>query len=167
MAKEKLKRFGYHDPRIDVLAGNGIMSELGASGARGRTRPAAHADPAAAPRSPPAGYGDEPMLDCDVASEEDRLFLSVLNNSDPPEKKDYTDKEKDHIASLPVVVLRDFAAKGSKKDELWSTIADWAAGLVDAQIAQVVIVSENATSSSKLLTKGALCRPAALADRHR
>lgn len=29
--KEKLKRFGYHDPRMDALAGNGIMSELGTS----------------------------------------------------------------------------------------------------------------------------------------
>jgi hypothetical protein len=29
--KERLRRFGYHDPRLDALAGNGIMSELGAS----------------------------------------------------------------------------------------------------------------------------------------
>lgn len=26
---ERLKRVGYHDPRLDSIAGNGIMSELG------------------------------------------------------------------------------------------------------------------------------------------
>lgn len=80
--------------------------------------------------------------------------MSVLGSTDQTPEATSNDKEKDHIASLPVVVLKDFAAKGSKKDELWNVIAEWSAGLVDAQIAQVVIISENATSSSKLLTKG-------------
>lgn len=31
--RERLRRFGYHDPRMDALAGNGIMSELGAKAA--------------------------------------------------------------------------------------------------------------------------------------
>jgi hypothetical protein len=83
----------------------------------------------------------------------------VLNETDEPATKDYTDREKDHIASLPVVVLKEFAAKGSKKDELWTAIADWAAGLTDAGVAQCIIISENANASSKLLNKALSSKP--------
>ena len=154
--KERLRRFGYHDPRIDALAGNGIMSELGAC--QRDPSESVENDKADLATSTP-GYGDEPLLDADVGSEEDRLFLSVLNEKDEPAVQDYTDREKDHIASLPVIVLKEFAAKGSKKDELWTAIADWAAGLTDAGVAQCIIISENANASSKLLNKALSSKP--------
>lgn len=54
--------------------------------------------------------------------------------------------------SLPIVVLRNFASKGdsTKHDVLWETLADWAAVLVENQVAHVVFVSDSITVTKPL-----------------
>ncbi|CED82195.1 Mitochondrial escape protein 2 [Phaffia rhodozyma] len=155
---ERLKRIGWHDGRLDDLAGNGIMSEL--------------------------GYGIERLLPTDVPTEEDALFLSLStvgsttlgsplgqalpsSLSSPTAVAMEAQKEKDRIQlesendsinSLPVVVLKNFASKGDRKPELWSTIAEWSASLVENRIAQVIVVCDN-TSASKSLAKALPSKP--------
>lgn len=46
----------------------------------------------------------------------------------------YLDSEKDEIQAMPVVVLKNFAAKGNRKNELWNTIAEWSASLVENKV---------------------------------
>jgi hypothetical protein len=106
------------------------------------------------------GYGDEPMTEKDVATEGDAALLAFGPPSTVPEvtpevtpETAFLDTNQDAIAATPVVILKNFAVKGSKNEPLWSTIAEWAAGLVEGGIAQVVVVADN-TSASKPLAKG-------------
>ncbi|KAL7413942.1 RNA12 protein-domain-containing protein [Mrakia frigida] len=130
---ERLKRIGYHDPRMDDVAGNGLISEV--------------------------GYGDERTTPADLASPNDAVFLSSTKSSHETSTEiSSLDKDRDTIAVLPVIVLKNFAIKGSKKDELWNTIAEWSASLIENQIAQVVVVGDN-TSASKPLAKALPSKP--------
>lgn len=62
------------------------------------------------------GYGDERMLENDLAAPEDAVFLSsTLPAHDLSTEISSLDKDRDQIAVLPVVVLKNFAVKGSKK----------------------------------------------------
>jgi hypothetical protein len=94
------------------------------------------------------GFGDEQLTSSDLSHPSDALYLSSSLppppsspssliegvGSDPTETENL-DHERDTIESLPVVVLKGFAQKGSKKDELWTTIAEWAgAGLIENRV---------------------------------
>lgn len=78
---------------------------------------------------------DEVYLDAEQPSSEPGVLSSVTGDV-PASDSVYLDEERDAISALPVVVLRDFALKGSKKDELWSTIAEWAAGLIENRVSE-------------------------------
>lgn len=99
------------------------------------------------------GMGDERILPSDLPSDSDALFLDTsppssqtllgsagentgITGSDSlaQDASTYLDNERDLIEALPVVVLRNFASKGSKKDELWNTIAEWSAGLIENRV---------------------------------
>ncbi|KZT57165.1 hypothetical protein CALCODRAFT_542165 [Calocera cornea HHB12733] len=120
--RAELIRLGvWHDGRLDCVAGNGIMSEL--------------------------GIGDELMTeaDYDAVKESDASTRVVAAPAEPVEgevqKK--LEEEKEDITSLPVVVMKNWALKGAKKDELWEVLSAWAAALVENKVAQVIFVSDN------------------------
>ena len=99
----------WHDGRLDCVAGNGIMSEL--------------------------GVGDE------LFSEGDGLPL--LHMEEHPEedgrefaRKRRTKEEMEAVGALPVVVIRNYAARvGSSRDEqILTVLARWAAMLAEKQV---------------------------------
>ena len=104
---KKIQRGEWHDGRLDCVAGNGIMSELGIG------------DEKFGPDDADFEIKETPFLDPEVVEE-----------SKP-------DADIDAIKSLPVVVIRGFEDKVGGKSELLDVIAQWATGLVDNKVSGV------------------------------
>ncbi|KAJ7184170.1 RNA12 protein-domain-containing protein [Mycena filopes] len=126
-ALEKIRRGTWHDGRLDCVAGNGIMSEL--------------------------GIGDERMEDDDAV-----LFTHLETEEQKEKREDEQETKKkqlgkaelEAVGSLPVVVIRNFAVRGSNREEVYDVLAEWAASLVENQLAHVVVVSDNRENSKRL-----------------
>lgn len=109
---EKIQRGTWHDGRLDCVAGNGVMCEL--------------------------GIGDELMDDDDAVAftrpegekEEEK---EKRQNEQDAKKKQKGKAELEAVGSLPIVVIRNFAARGSNREEIYDVLAEWAASLVENQ----------------------------------
>ncbi len=111
---ELIRRGGWHDGRLDCVAGNGVMSEL--------------------------GFGIEALRESDymtASSQADDSEVATLGKTTAkPARRgeEYLDNERDFIASLPVLVLNNFTMKASRNTELWNVLAEWGAGLVESRV---------------------------------
>ncbi|KAJ7366516.1 RNA12 protein-domain-containing protein [Mycena albidolilacea] len=119
---ERIQRGTWHDGRLDCVAGNGIVAEL--------------------------GIGDERMGD-------DNVVLPRIEPEGGREEVDTRRKQKSkaQIAAaegLPIVVLRNFDARGSSREEIYDVLAEWAAGLVENQLAHVIVISDNRENTKRL-----------------
>ncbi|WWC89726.1 uncharacterized protein L201_004651 [Kwoniella dendrophila CBS 6074] len=152
-----IARGGWHDGRLDCIAGNGVMSEL--------------------------GVGDEPYLEGDLDVAPPPLMddtAPIKGEAVPPTSASLPipkaaspeeiaakaaqaaanadlDAESEEIKSLPIVVLKNFAQKTAKGD-LWTVLSEWGASLVENKVAHVMIVTEGATAT-KALTKALPAKP--------
>lgn len=135
---EHIRRGTWHDGRLDCVAGNGVMSEL--------------------------GIGDEPMLDIDMeapragdSADIEEVGMRKLTREreagEERERKQRSVEDMQAVRSLPIVVIKNFAAKGTSHEELLAALSHWAATLTDTQIAHVVILSDN-RENVKPLAKG-------------
>ncbi|KAJ7090200.1 RNA12 protein-domain-containing protein [Mycena belliarum] len=124
----KIQRGTWHDGRLDCLAGNGVMSEL--------------------------GIGDELMED------DDRVAFTEEKEENEQDKKKKQDGkvELEAVRTLPIVLIRNFAARGSNREEIYDVLAEWAASLIENQFAHVVVISDN-RENSKRLAKALASRP--------
>ncbi|TYJ54332.1 hypothetical protein B9479_004997 [Cryptococcus floricola] len=158
--RREMIRRGWHDGRLDCVAGNGL-SELGG--------------------------GEEPLWedDMDEVEQEKVVVKEIGGNVAPiegetvavtteslgptpsrpimPQPASETklsnelDPESDAIKSLPIIVLKNFAQKTAKGD-LWNVLAEWGASLVENKIAHVIVVTEGPTAT-KALTKSLPAKP--------
>ena len=103
---KKIQRGEWHDGRLDCLAGNGIMSEL--------------------------GIGDEKFGPDDADFDATAGETESLDSEIVDESKSAGDL--DAIKGLPVVVLRGFEDKVGGKSEILDVIAQWATGLVENRV---------------------------------
>ena len=122
--QEKLKRIQrgeWHDGRLDCVAGNGVMSELGVGDER-------------------FGPDDADPVDQDGHS----LGPEVDRESKPG-------GDHDAIKGLPVVVIRGFEDKVGGKSELLDVVAQWATSLVDNRVGgeNVTVFCEFDASASR------------------
>ena len=101
---KKIQRGEWHDGRLDCVAGNGVMSELGIGD---------------------EGFGPN---DADVAAGEADPLDSEVGN----EIKSSGDLES--IRGLPVVVIRGFEDKVGGRLDLLDVVAQWATNLVDNRV---------------------------------
>lgn len=125
--RERIIEGTWHDPRLDCIAGNGIMSEL--------------------------GVGDELFGDIDSelkASSDEKagekqegdnwhwnLTWNRNGESDVSKKvKPANTEELRAIEAMPIVVIKNFDSKGggSRKAELLNVISQWAASLADGGV---------------------------------
>ncbi|THG98922.1 hypothetical protein EW026_g3341 [Hermanssonia centrifuga] len=143
--RQRIEKGIWHDPRLDCIAGNGIMSEL--------------------------GIGDEYFGDADADANEART--SEMKSGNPgvidqsQEKGDWdTDqngsnsnnqkkaaKTDDTLAleAMPVVVIKNFESKGGgQREELLNVLALWAANLAQSQTAHVIVISDNRENVKQL-----------------
>ncbi|KAL4065316.1 RNA12 protein-domain-containing protein [Scleroderma citrinum] len=134
---EVIRRGIWHDPRLDAIAGVGIISEL--------------------------GVGDEPLDGLVVASSMEAEGLEEKRRATEDElaRKERANKELRAIESLPVVVIKNYAAHartGTSRQEVQEVLSQWAATLVDNQIAHVIIVSDN-RENAKVLARALPSKP--------
>ncbi|EPQ58246.1 hypothetical protein GLOTRDRAFT_57027 [Gloeophyllum trabeum ATCC 11539] len=136
--RERIENGEWHDPRLDCIAGNGVMSEL--------------------------GIGDETMdPDYDMAatvgqadSEEERKQKDESRKEAERQQKSIEDVQA--VESLPIVILKNFESKGGGKEEVVNVLAQWAATLAESQVAHVIVVSDN-RENAKSLTKALPTKP--------
>ena len=105
---KKIQRGEWHDGRLDCIAGNGVMSELGVGDER---------------------FGPD---DADVVDKE----ADSLDPEAEDESKSGVDL--DGIKGLPVVVIRGFEDKVGGNSELLDVVAQWATSLVDNRVGDEV-----------------------------
>jgi hypothetical protein len=108
--KDEIRRGTWHDGRLDCVAGNGIMSEL--------------------------GVGDELFGEKDGV---EPLYCSDLSLKQKKQEgvpgKGRAAEDAEAVASLPIVVIRNYSVKlGSSREELLGVLAEWATTLIENQV---------------------------------
>ncbi|KAI0079001.1 hypothetical protein K474DRAFT_1592893 [Panus rudis PR-1116 ss-1] len=147
--KQRIEAGTWHDGRLDCIAGNGPISEL--------------------------GIGDEWFGEQDA----DKITVSSASSSEEAvdekngsgngtsaneeARKKKTAEDLQAIESMPVVVIKNFESKGgdAKKEELLNILSQWAASLVENQVAHVVVVSAN-RENAKRIAKALPSKPLSL-----
>ncbi|KIM49011.1 hypothetical protein M413DRAFT_438171 [Hebeloma cylindrosporum] len=126
----------WHDGRLDCIAGNGVMSEL--------------------------GVGDE-LFDPDdgvhVGSETQTSQMEQ-EEQEKATRRQKTLEDLEAINALPIVVIRNFASSVGKttREEVLEVLAQWAATLAENHIAHIIVLSDN-RENSKRLTKALPAKP--------
>ncbi|KAH8102922.1 RNA12 protein-domain-containing protein [Cristinia sonorae] len=136
----------WHDGRLDCVAGNGVMCEL--------------------------GVGDELFTEQDedeatslslsAEAQEGHAGEGVQGSGDVNEtkRKQRSAEDLKAIEALPVVILRNFETKGGgeQRETLMNVLSQWAANIAENQIAHVIVVSDN-RENSKLLARALPSKP--------
>ncbi|KIP10314.1 hypothetical protein PHLGIDRAFT_28547 [Phlebiopsis gigantea 11061_1 CR5-6] len=143
--REKIREGIWHDPRLDCIAGNGVMSEL--------------------------GIGDELFSELDADVKPPVVATLAVNNganekprraedSEAEDKKQASSDDLQAFEAMPIVILKGFDSRGSgsKREEILTVVSQWAAGLVTGRIAHVVVTSDN-RENAKLLAKALPSKP--------
>ena len=107
--KDEIKKGTWHDGRLDCVAGNGIMSELGVG------------DELFGEKD---GIGSIPVIDVVL----DRERQEVTNG------RERTSEDGEAVTSLPVVVIKNYSTKVGSNEELLSVLAQWAAMLAENRV---------------------------------
>jgi len=105
----------WHDGRLDCVAGNGIMSEL--------------------------GVGDEQFdLDNSVRMPSETSQLD-LEEQEKVTRKQKTLEDLEAISALPIVVIRNFASNMGRatREEVLEVLAQWAASLAENHVRFVIL----------------------------
>lgn len=164
--KERIKNGIWHDPRLDCIAGNGIMSELGVGD---EWLGAADAD------GQPAIPASTPVVAAERADKGDAEKEKEAKEKEEPKevKKEQPSEDLQAVEAMPIVILKGFDSKGggARREELLNVISQWAASLAEghvsghtplyvlahelfsSQVAHVIVVSDN-RENAKLLAKG-------------
>lgn len=163
MVSEKLRRLdlikrgAWHDGRLDCVAGNGVMSELGLG-----EEPIFDSDLYSLATPPPLLDDNAPIHGEAVPPTADSLSAIVLPRQGDTKPKS-TDDDKDvddeteFIRTLPIIVLQNYAQKAGKGD-VWNVLAEWGTSLVENRIAHVIVVTDSSTAT-KSLTKALPSKP--------
>ncbi|KIJ60595.1 hypothetical protein HYDPIDRAFT_32020 [Hydnomerulius pinastri MD-312] len=139
--RDLIRRGIWHDGRLDCVAGNGVMSEL--------------------------GVGDESFsgVDSDIVDGiEARMFAleeaeEEKRVGDELVRKQRSIEEVQAVGALPVVIIKNYGARGGAyKEELLEVLSQWASRLVENQIAHVIVVSDN-RENAKLLARALPSKP--------
>ncbi|GAA5932532.1 hypothetical protein JCM1841_000240, partial [Sporobolomyces salmonicolor] len=141
---EQLRGEGVRDGRIDAVAGNGAMSELGGGVERGGAHEGEKEE----------GDGNAQIIGPKSSALVKDAARSVNKVGVAGNGEQGGAKVKEAVMEaerLPVVVIKGFADKGEAKQEvLWQVIADWAAVLVENQVAHVIFTSDSVTIAKPL-----------------
>lgn len=152
-----IKRGAWHDGRLDCVAGNGVMSELGLG-----EEPTLDSDLYSLPTSPPLMDDNAPIDGEAVPPTAESLSAIVLPQQDTTKPKSTdtdldVDDEAEFIRTLPIIVLQNYAQKAGKGD-VWNVLAEWGTSLVENRIAHVIVVTDSSTAT-KSLTKALPSKP--------
>ena len=149
--RAQIEAGAWHDGRLDCLAGNGVMSEL--------------------------GVGDEafhPEVVGTASSSQEKQVEGGEKRREEPRQQERSEEDVQAIEAMPIVIVKGFETKGggASKEELLDVLSRWAASLAQNQVrfikprdvsyaqtlfqvAHVIVVSEN-RENAKRLAKGML-----------
>lgn len=151
-----IRRGAWHDGRLDCVAGNGVMSELGLG-----EEPTFENDLLSLPTPPPLMDDNAPIHGEAVPPTSDSLNAIVLPQGSaektPKSTDTDVDDETEFIRTLPIIVLQNYAQKAGKGD-VWNVLAEWGTSLVENRIAHVIVVTDSSTAT-KSLTKALPSKP--------
>ncbi|CAA7267988.1 unnamed protein product [Cyclocybe aegerita] len=125
--RRSIREGRWHDGRLDCIAGNGVMSEL--------------------------GVGDEPFgEDMIVRIPEEQDEEQTMAEKDHAIRRQTTQEDVEAIRSLPIVVIRNFAltAGSTSREEMLNVLAQWAATLAENHVAHVIVLSDNRENAKRL-----------------
>lgn len=163
--RELIRRGGWHDGRLDCVAGNGPISELGLGlESAGDDMLDAEPGPPLMDDTAPIHGEAVPPTPSSIASSlgkrqsegpsrstgDDMIGAHTASAAD-------VDMESEDIKTLPIVVLKNFAQRSAKGD-LWAVISEWGASLVENKVAHVLVVTDSPTAT-KALTKALPAKP--------
>ncbi|KAH9952207.1 RNA12 protein-domain-containing protein [Amylocystis lapponica] len=130
----RIRQGVWHDGRLDCLAGNGVMSELGVGDEWfGEADATEH-------HAPTSVEGNEKTA-ADKEAEVDEL------------KRRQKNAEETHaVEAMPIVIIKGFESKGAgpNREVLLNVLAQWSAKVAQNQIAHVVVVSDNRENAKTL-----------------
>lgn len=111
--RERIRRGIDHDGRLDCIAGNGIMSEL--------------------------GFGDEMLGDLEADPVPTSTATSRKEGGDVgAAKHKKTHAPSENISGLPIVVIQHYSEKiGAKRADVMTVLADWSAALVTNKVSVI------------------------------
>lgn len=169
----------WHDGRLDCLAGNGVMSELGIGEEEfGLNDVSGESLENVAPYDTMVqSVKEAQVLPTDSNAEKDSTTTMTLDDTtnpsgttpdvkiDQPDMSRVAQKqatqleaERSLTESLPVLVLDNFTQRLNTKSEAWDVVAEWAAALVENKIAHVIVITDS-TSAMKPLTRALPAKP--------
>ncbi|OCH95302.1 hypothetical protein OBBRIDRAFT_878653 [Obba rivulosa] len=130
--RERIRKGIWHDGRLDCVAGNGVISEL--------------------------GIGDERLDDLGADDQAMQAHNEEKGRFDDSEKAQgmndmkWNQNNADDLQSMPIVIIKGFESKGGgqRREELLDVLSQWAATLVENQVAHVVVVSDNRENAKRL-----------------
>lgn len=126
----------WHDGRLDCIAGNGIMSELGVGDEL---------------------FGENDADDVATASHSSETQSSETEKGDgngngngssqEVKRKQRSAEDLQAIEAMPVVVLRNFETKGGseQREALMNVLSQWAATLAENQVRRDTLIHETST----------------------
>lgn len=149
--RQRIRDGTWHDGRLDCVAGNGVMSELGLG-----DEVLGEADKDA-PRVVELS-SDEVQIGekADDAQHEKRKN----KEAEDTRKKQRSEEDVHAIEAMPIVILKGFESKGgsARREELLNALATWVAALAENQVAHVIVVSDN-RENAKQLARGEMVSP--------
>ena len=151
-----IKRGAWHDGRLDCVAGNGVMSELGLG-----EEPTFDSDLYSLPTPPPLMDDVAPIEGEAVPPTAQSLSIALPQQggviAKPSDADVDVDDETEFIRTLPIIVFQNYAQKAGKGD-VWNVLAEWGTSLVENRIAHVIVVTDSSTAT-KSLTKALPSKP--------
>ncbi|KAK7015902.1 mitochondrial escape protein 2 [Paramarasmius palmivorus] len=140
--REAVKAGIWHDGRLDCVAGNGVMSELGIGDESFSEADSGY--------SPLVG-GEGGTVERRAETEKTTKNVEKTIQKDKPSRKQKSLQDIQALEALPIVVIRNFATKGGlSREQLMDVLAKWAAKLTESQIAHVIVISDNRENSKRL-----------------
>lgn len=111
--RAQIEAGAWHDGRLDCLAGNGVMSEL--------------------------GVGDEafhPEVVGSASSSQEKQVEGGEKRREEPRQQERSEEDVQAIEAMPIVVVKGFETKGggASKEELLDVLSRWAASLAQNQV---------------------------------
>lgn len=126
--KERIRKGIWHDPRLDCIAGNGVMSELGV-GDEWFGESEADVKPVVASHI----YEGEGMKEKGDKGQDGN------GNVVEAKKNQGSSEDMRAIEAIPIVILRGFDSKGGgvRREELLNVVSQWVAGLAQNQVCSI------------------------------
>lgn len=127
----RIKEGTWHDGRLDCLAGNGVMSELGIGDEWFKAQDA---------DAPPKYHAS---VELSEKGEKDEKATS----DDEAKRRQQNTADLQAIESMPVVIIKNFESKGggARREELLDVLSHWAASLAENQVGDIISFDAFAT----------------------